>query len=43
MPKEQSTWKKIALEFLDYLRFKIESDSLTMEKVESIAVPYGDR
>lgn len=37
MPKEQSIGKKIALEFLDYLRFKIESDSLTMEEVESIA------
>jgi len=37
MPKEQSIGKKIALEFLDYIRFKIESDSLTLEEAESIA------
>ena len=29
--------KKIVLEFLDYLSFKVRSDSLTMEEVESIA------
>ena len=37
MQKEQSVCKRIALEFLDYIRFKIESGSLSMEEVESIA------
>lgn len=37
MPKEQSVGKKIALEFLDFIRFKIENDSLTLDEVESIA------
>lgn len=37
MPKEQSLGKKIVLEFLDFIRFKIESDSLTMEDADSIA------
>lgn len=29
--------KRIAIEFLDYLRFKLENNSLTMEEVESLA------
>lgn len=37
MPKETNLGKRIALEFLDYLRFKVESDSLTVEEVDSIA------
>ena len=37
MPKEQNIGKKIVLEFLDFLRFKIENDELTMEETESLA------
>ena len=37
MSKEQTLAKRIILEFLDYLRFKIENDRLTMEEVESLA------
>lgn len=40
MQKEQSLGKRIALEFIDYLRFKVESDSLTMEEVDSIAKTF---
>lgn len=42
MQKEQSLGKRIALEFLDYLRFKVENDSLTMEEVESIAKTFEE-
>lgn len=35
--KDYPLGKKIVLEFLDYLSFKVRSDSLTMEEVESIA------
>ena len=35
--KDCSFGKRIVLEFLDYLSFKVRSDSLTMEEVESIA------
>lgn len=37
MDKETSLGKKIVLEFLDFLRFKVENDKLTMEETESIA------
>lgn len=37
MSKEQTLAKRIILEFLDFLRFKIENDSLTMEEAESLA------
>ena len=37
MQKEQCPGKKIALEFLDFIRFKLENDSLTIEEAESIA------
>ena len=40
MPKETNLGKRIALEFLDYLRFKVESDSLTVEEVDSIAKTF---
>lgn len=36
-PKEQSVGKRIILEFLDFLRFKIENDSLTLDEMDSIA------
>lgn len=35
--KESSVWKRIVLEILDFLRFKIENDKLTMEEMESIS------
>ena len=37
MPKEQNNFKGIVLEFLDFLRYKIENDRMTMEDVESLA------
>lgn len=33
----QGLGKKIILDFLDYLSFKVRSDSLTMEEVDSIS------
>ena len=35
--KETSIAKNILLEFLEYLKFKIESDRLTMHEADSIA------
>lgn len=35
--KLQGLGKKIVLEFLDYLSFKVRSDSLTMEEADSLA------
>lgn len=35
-PNEQGVWKRILLEFLDFLRLKIENDSLTIDELESI-------
>ncbi len=37
MPNEQNNFKGIILEFLDYLRYKIENDRMTMEDMESLA------
>lgn len=37
MPKEQNNFKGIVLEFLDYLRYKVENDKMTMEGLESLA------
>ena len=37
MPENQNFAKEIILEFLDYLRYKIENDRLTMEEADSIA------
>ena len=37
MPDNQNFAKEIILEFLDFIRYKIESDSLTMEDADSIA------
>ena len=37
MPKEQNLGKRIVLEFLDFIRYKIENDSLTLEEADSIA------
>lgn len=36
-PEEQGFGKKIILDFLDFVRYKVESDSLTMEEADSIA------
>lgn len=36
-PKEQGFGKKIILEFLDFLKFKIENDALTAGELESLA------
>lgn len=35
-PNKQGVWKRILLEFLDFLRLKIENDSLTIDELESI-------
>ncbi len=35
--KGQGVGKKIIVDFLDYLKYKVESDSLTLEEVDSIA------
>lgn len=35
--KEQGVGKRILLEFVDFLRYKIENDSLTLEEMDSIA------
>ena len=37
MSTEKSIGKKIVLEFIDFVRYKVENDSLTLEEVESIA------
>lgn len=37
MAEKESIGKKIILEFLDYLRFKVENDRLTLEEAESIS------
>lgn len=37
MSEKESIGKRIILEFLDFIRFKVESDTLTMEDTESIA------
>lgn len=36
-PNEQGVAKRILLEFLDYLRYKIENDKLTMGEVEGLS------
>lgn len=36
-PKEQGVAKRILLEFLDFLRYKIENDKLTMGEVDSLS------
>ena len=35
--KETSASKRIVLEFLDFLRYKVENDKLTMEEMEGMA------
>lgn len=35
--KEKGFGKKILLDFLDYMSFKVKNDSLTMEEIDSIA------
>ena len=35
--KDKGFGKKILLEFLDYLSFKVKNDSLTMEETDSLA------
>ena len=42
MSEESSIFKRIIIEFLDYLKFKVESDSLTMEDTEAIARTFED-
>lgn len=37
MSKETSFAKEIILDFLDYIRYKIENDRLTMSEAESIS------
>ena len=36
-PKEQNFWKEILLEYLDFFRAKVESDSLTLGEMQSFA------
>lgn len=40
--KNGSACKKIVLEFLDFLRFKVEHDLLTMEETESLARSFEE-
>ena len=40
MPNVQNNGKRIILEFIDFIRFKIENDSLTMQEAESIAKTF---
>lgn len=37
MSTEKSIGKRIVLEFIDFVRYKVENDSLTMEEADSIA------
>ena len=37
MAQETNTWKEIVLEFIDFVRFKVEHDRLTVGEAESIA------
>ena len=37
MSEETNIWKGIVLEFLDYLRYKVENGKLTMRETESMA------
>ena len=37
MPDNQNITKQIILDFLDYIRYKIENDRLTMDEADSIA------
>lgn len=36
-PKEPNFWKEILLEFIDFFRAKVESDSLTLSEMQSVA------
>lgn len=36
-PNERGVAKRILLEFLDYLRYKVKNDKLTMEEVEGFS------
>lgn len=38
VPEEQGFGKKIILDFLDFIKYKVESDSLTMEEADSVGV-----
>ena len=42
MSKEQNNFKGIVLEFLDYIRYKVENDCLTLEEAESIARTFEE-
>lgn len=42
MQKEKRPGKEIILEFLDFLRYKIENESLTFDEAESIARTLED-
>ena len=37
MSENQSIGKKIILDFLDFIRFKVENDTLTLEETESLS------
>lgn len=37
MSEETNIWKEIVLEFLDYLRYKVENGKLTMRETETMA------
>lgn len=37
MSEESNTWKKLILDILDFLRYKVENDKLTLSETESIA------
>lgn len=37
---ESKVWKKIALDYLDYLSFRVRNDALTMEETNAIAKTF---
>lgn len=37
MSENQSIGKRIILDFLDFIRFKVENDTLTLEETESLS------
>ena len=40
MTQETNPWKAIVLEFIDFIRYKVESDRLTVGEAESIAKTF---
>ena len=43
MFEETNFWKVIVLEFIDFIRFKVEQDSLTIPEYQSIVNAIGEK